>query len=79
MRIAPGHTGRTLIAGPWEQSCYWLMIGAVVLRAFGPRVPGVPYSAWVDASGTLWIVAFAAYTIRYLPYLLSPRADGRVD
>jgi uncharacterized protein involved in response to NO len=78
-RTALGHTGRTLIAGPWEQSCYWLMIGAVVLRAFGPLVPGVPYSAWVDASGTLWIVAFAAYTIRYLPYLLSPRADGRVD
>ena len=78
-RTALGHTGRKLIAGPWEQLCYWLMVGAVVLRAFGPLVPGVPYAAWIDASGACWIVALLVYTIRYLPYLISPRADGRVD
>lgn len=78
-RTALGHTGRKLTAGPWERLCYGLVIGAAILRAFGPLVPGVPYGAWVDASGTLWVVALAAYAIRYLPYLVSPRADGRVD
>nr|WP_175800161.1 NnrS family protein [Burkholderia anthina] len=78
-RTALGHTGRTLVAGPWEQLCYWLVIGAGVIRVFGPLVPGVPYGVWLDASGACWIVAFLAYTVRYAPFLLAPRADGRRD
>ncbi|MGU7780945.1 NnrS family protein [Burkholderia sp. PU8-34] len=78
-RTALGHTGRTLVAGPWEQLCYWLMVGAVILRAFGPLVPRVPYGFWLDASGACWIVAFAAYAIHYLPFLISARADERAD
>ncbi|MGU7772172.1 NnrS family protein [Burkholderia sp. MR1-5-21] len=78
-RTALGHTGRTLVAGPWEQLCYWLMVGAVSLRAFGPLVPGVPYGFWIDASGACWIVAFTAYAIHYFPFLISARADERAD
>ena len=78
-RTALGHTGRMLVAGPWEQLCYWLVIGAGVIRVFGPLVPGVPYGVWLDASGACWIVAFLAYTVHYAPFLLAPRADGRRD
>ncbi|MBN3791855.1 NnrS family protein [Burkholderia sp. Ac-20353] len=78
-RTALGHTGRKLVAGPWEQLCYWLMIGATILRTLGPLVPGVPYGVWLDASGACWIVALLAYTIHYVPILVSPRADGRAD
>nr|WP_269768370.1 NnrS family protein [Burkholderia ubonensis] len=78
-RTALGHTGRKLVAGPWERLCYWLMIGATLLRAFGPLVPGTPYGFWLDASGACWIVALLAYTIHYVPILISPRADGRAD
>ncbi|TCW75991.1 NnrS family protein [Burkholderia sp. SRS-46] len=78
-RTALGHTGRTLVAGPWERLCYWLVIGAAILRAFGPLVPGVPYGFWLDASGACWVIAFLAYTIRYVPILTAPRADGRND
>lgn len=42
-RTALGHTGRKLVAGPWERLCYWLMI------------PGTPYGFWLDASGACWI------------------------
>ncbi|WP_042628454.1 NnrS family protein [Burkholderia plantarii] len=78
-RTALGHTGRKLVAGRWERSCYWLMIAAALLRVFGPLVPAVPYMAWIDASGGCWIVAFLVYTIRYTPFLMKPRVDGRVD
>ncbi|RKP46540.1 NnrS family protein [Trinickia fusca] len=78
-RTALGHTGRKLVAGPWEQLCYWLVLGATLLRVFGPLAPRLPYRIWLDASGACWIVAFIAYTIHYVPYLVSPRADGRVD
>ncbi|HDR9046199.1 TPA: NnrS family protein [Burkholderia vietnamiensis] len=78
-RTALGHTGRMLVAGPWEQLCYWLVIVAAVLRVFGPLVPGVGYVVWLDASAACWIVAFAAYAVHYAPILMSPRADGRRD
>lgn len=78
-RTALGHTGRMLVAGPWERLCYWLVGGAAIVRVFGPLVPGVSYGFWIDASGTCWIVAFLAYTIHYARFLMSPRADGRKD
>ncbi|RQR33380.1 NnrS family protein [Burkholderia sp. Bp9143] len=78
-RTALGHTGRMLVAGPWEQLCYWLVIGAAVIRVFGPLMPRVPYAVWLDMSGACWIVAFVAYAVHYAPFLISPRADGRQD
>ncbi|WP_434113557.1 NnrS family protein [Paraburkholderia caffeinilytica] len=78
-RTALGHTGRKLAAGGWEQACYWLVIGAAVSRVFGPLLPSVPYMVWLDVAGACWIGTFAAYTIRYFPYLWSPGADERPD
>lgn len=66
-RTALGHTGRKLVAGPWERLFYW------------PLIPGTPYGFWLDASWACWIVALLAYTIHYVPILISPRADGRAD
>ncbi|KWC16994.1 NnrS family protein [Burkholderia ubonensis] len=64
---------------PHSLAVHVLTVGATLLRAFGPLVPGTPYGFWLDASGACWIVALLAYTIHYVPILISPRADGRAD
>jgi uncharacterized protein involved in response to NO len=76
-RTALGHTGRMLIAGSFEIASYWLMIVAALARVFGPLVWRDAAAAWVDAAGAAWCAAFIVYAIRYAPYLMSPRIDGK--
>ena len=76
-RTARGHTGRPLEAAPLETICYQLMQLAAVARVLVPlAIPGL-YVAAVVASGLLWSVAFATFTVMYWPILTRPRIDGR--
>jgi uncharacterized protein involved in response to NO len=76
-RTALGHTGRMLIAGPVEIASYGLLIVAALARVFGPLVWPDATVIWIDVAGAAWCVAFAIYLLRYAPYLLSPRIDGK--
>lgn len=76
-RTALGHTGRMLVAGPFEIASYWLMIAAALARVFGPIAFPEAAGLWVDIAGGVWCVALIVYLIRYVPYLSTPRIDGK--
>lgn len=76
-RTALGHTGRMLVAGPFEVASYWLMIVAAVARVIGPLAFGGATQLWLDIAGGAWCAAFVVYLIRYAPYLSTPRLDGK--
>ena len=76
-RTALGHTGRVLVAGPFEVAAYWLMVAAALARVFGPMAFAGATAMWIDAAGGLWCASLAVYLIRYIPYLSAPRIDGK--
>lgn len=76
-RTALGHTGRMLVAGPFEIASYWLMLAAAVARVFGPLAFPGANAVWIDVAGGAWCAALVVYLIRYAPYLSAPRIDGK--
>jgi uncharacterized protein involved in response to NO len=75
-RTALGHTGRALKAGRGETLMFVLVQAAVLARFAAAVVPAARMPLLVLAAGC-WSAGFAAYLFKYLPYLTSPRADGR--
>lgn len=76
-RTARGHTGRALRADGFEVACYVLVLGAAVVRVFGPLIVPAQYVLTVIAAGALWSSAYALYAVRYIPVLSRPRLDGK--
>lgn len=74
-RVSLGHTGHKLQAAKAVVAAYVLLQVAVLVRITG-GLGGLDYSLSVAFSGTLWSVAFALFSVAYLPILLRPRADG---
>ena len=68
-RTALGHTGRKLVAGKTEVTCYALVTAAAVVRVFVPLVNPYWISDAVLVSALLWSGGFALYTWRYWPVL----------
>ncbi|MDH3645718.1 MAG: NnrS family protein [Gammaproteobacteria bacterium] len=76
-RVSLGHSGRNIHEPPFVVSiAFVLLTAAVITRVVGPIVDGAHYSRWVEVSGGMWILAFAAFTAAYAPILLKPRVDG---
>ncbi|MDE2344213.1 MAG: NnrS family protein [Betaproteobacteria bacterium] len=76
-RVARGHTGRELRAGPSEVLAYLLVECAAGVRVFLPLLLPQAYFAAILVSGCLWAGAFAAFVGGFFPILTRPRADGR--
>jgi uncharacterized protein involved in response to NO len=74
-RVSLGHTGRPLAVGPLMISAFVLMLLAALVRVSVTWLP-IPYLAGLHLSGTLWILAWLLFLVRYLPILSKPRADG---
>ena len=64
-RTALGHTGRALIAGMAEVTCYALVSAAAVVRVFVPLLNPALIIYAVLISGVMWSAGFAVYTFRY--------------
>jgi uncharacterized protein involved in response to NO len=75
-RTALGHTGRPLKAGRGETLMYALVQAAVLARLAAGVLPAARMP-WLVLATACWSTAFLAYLFVYLPYLTSPRADGR--
>jgi len=76
-RTSRGHTGRPLEASTPETAAYVLVHLAAVVRVFLPlAAPELQLTAIV-ASGVLWSIAFALFTIAFWPVLTRPRLDGK--
>jgi len=75
MRSALGHTGRPLAASRADMSAFLLLQLAAITRVLAGTMDD--YRAAVILSGTLWILAFAIFLLRYAPMLLQARVDGK--
>ena len=76
-RTALGHTGRRLLAGPFEVVAYLAVALAALVRVFLPLMAPAALTGATLAAASLWSLAFVLYLWRYTPLLLSPRADGQ--
>jgi len=76
-RTALGHTGRPLRAGRIETTIYVLLNLAVLLRVLGPLLHPAGLNIWLALSMGAWSTSFLIYLLKYTPYLVSPRADGK--
>lgn len=75
-RTARGHTGRTLQASRVEVAAYAALMAAAILRVTAALVPS-GFEPLVCAAGLAWIAAFVLYLLRFGPWLLAPRVDGK--
>ena len=76
-RTARGHTGRPLEAGDLEVWAYMLVLAAAMLRVLLTLINPDRYLLWLELSGALLSIAFLLYLIRFVPWLIAPRADGK--
>jgi uncharacterized protein involved in response to NO len=76
-RTARGHTGRPLKVSRIETCAYVLVLVAALVRVAVPIAWPSLYMAALLAAGALWVAAFAIYLVKYTPWLMSARLDGR--
>ena len=76
-RTARGHTGRPLTASNAETCAYVLVMMAPAVRVAAPAMPVQVYAGALLVAGILWVCAFTLYLVRFSPWLMSPRADGK--
>lgn len=73
-RASLGHSGRDLHATPATTLAYCALIASVLTRVLADVVADLR-DVLLDASGGLWIVAFATFVIAYGPMLATPKPE----
>ena len=76
-RVSLGHSGRPLEADALTWNCYLGVVGAAILRAAAEVTPAAAMPTLMLAAAVLWLLAFGAWALRYVPMYLSPRIDAR--
>jgi uncharacterized protein involved in response to NO len=76
-RVSLGHTGRILEAPAVMAWAFALINLAAAMRVFGPLLLPAQTPMLHQASGALWVAAFALFTAIYAPMLWRPRVDGK--
>ena len=76
-RTALGHTGRILVAGNIEATAYCLVQLAAAARVLSLVAFPSLVLYGIHLAAILWSLAFALYFVRYLPWLIYARPDGR--
>lgn len=76
-RTALGHTGRRLATGRIEHLAYAGIALAALIRVAGPMLAPAFKTHAIAAAGLLWVAAFVLYLVKYAPYLVRPRIDGK--
>jgi len=76
-RASLGHTGRPLVVTRAIAAAYALLLGAALVRVFGPALAPASYLATIEAAALLWIAAWAIYVVAYAPILTRERVDGK--
>jgi uncharacterized protein involved in response to NO len=76
-RTARGHTGRPLQASAAETAAYALVLMGAAVRVAAPALPAAAYAGALLVAGILWVCAFTLYLVRFAPWLVAPRLDGK--
>jgi len=75
-RVSLGHTGRNLVVGRVMAIAFACAFAAFIVRVFGIYWTG-NYTSLIIAAAILWVLAYGAFLVMYLPVLSRPRVDGR--
>lgn len=70
-RASLGHSGRPLTAGPTTSVIYLLIVASALARILDGTAWG--FDGLRMLAGTLWILAFLTFVVRYWPMLTRPR------
>lgn len=73
--ISTIHTGRKIFTNIWLNLGVFLIIVSAFIRAFIPFYEEYLIQAYIISS-ILWAIPFVIYMKIFIPFLLSPRADG---
>lgn len=76
-RTARGHTARPLRSDRFDVACYLCVLAAALVRVGVPLVAPQFTVGAAMVSGWLWACGFMLYAIRYAPFLIRPRLDGK--
>ena len=76
-RTALGHTGRALVAGLIETTCYLGIQATLLFWLLGNSNLNTWFYPFLVIAGLCWMSVFSLYLIKYLPLLTSPRPDGK--
>jgi len=76
-RTARGHTGRPLQVSRLEVGAYVLVMVAALVRLAGALLPAAWYSMTLMLAASAWSLAFGLYLLKYTPWLLQSRLDGK--
>lgn len=76
-RTALGHTGRLLRSGPMEAWMYILIQIGVVARFAAAVTDGALRNPALLIAAACWGLAFTLYLVKYVPYLMAARIDGK--
>ncbi|MBA3034274.1 MAG: NnrS family protein [Gammaproteobacteria bacterium] len=79
VRISKGHTGRNVVFERADKLVLWIMLGGFVARVVAPQFYPAGYTMWLHLASVCWLVAFGLLLWRYLPFLLTPRVDGKAN
>lgn len=77
VRIAQGHTGRSVAFGRSDKLVLWIMLAAFAVRIVAPQIYPAGYTLWLHLAATCWLVAFGLLGWRFIPMLLAARIDGK--
>ena len=50
---------------------------AFLLRVLGPQVDAGHYTLFLLLAAGAWCLGFGTLSVRYIPFLLRPRVDGK--
>lgn len=77
VRIVKGHTGRKVAFERADRAVLWLVLAALGARVLPPALMPALYLPGLWLAALCWSAAFGLLAVRYLPFLLAPRVDGR--
>jgi uncharacterized protein involved in response to NO len=77
VRITKGHTGRKVVFDGGDKLVLWIMLAAFVARIVLPQLFPAAYAEWIGVAAGAWFACFAILSVRYIPYLLQARVDGK--
>ncbi len=77
VRVATGHTGRTLVASTPSAIAFTLVTLGAILRVVTAAIGGTAAIHGALGAGVVWALGFAIYLVTFTPILLAPRPDGK--
>jgi len=78
IRISRGHTGRKVQFDGLDKSAISFMLLGFFCRLIGPQLIPDWYLLWLWGTAFCWLLCFTLIGMRYVPWLLRPRMDGKV-